>query len=407
MSDLESLREELSCFTGRHSLDSHHGILDSLREGSGEAVNIASKVVDFYKQWEPALSSASPAIEIFAPTLLGTHGERPLLSIRNVDDNMVERWISGILHLSLYVDKIWIPDPIELLAHSIIDDAESMGQISIHLPLMEDFSILVLANSFINVLQPLIEQKIVCLYPAITTYNRWVAMELFGENRFFSERELKDSWPELYVAEGLLYARKFGASYTALHSDEFHALTFAATEASESAGLTSQRIVAALPRMKLPFFRGIGPEVLAKARINESHFNDFRNLLRETVNTLPGGLDDPDFDQEIVRLERDHLTPELKRLYEQINGTAALKSHISEAGIDFTAGAIGGTLLTSDLKGAALVGSTSVLLKLLIKIFANRSKPRPAASIIYAFHTEQHMSMDSGFNITRLTNHSF
>ena len=99
-------------------------------------------------------------------------------------------------------------------------------------------------DHFLEHLEPLIQSGAICLSPAIATYSNHVAVPLFGKMRYFTENEMNHAWPDLYVAEGLVYAKAFDASYTALRYDEFQALQRGAEDLSRSIGVADHRVLA-------------------------------------------------------------------------------------------------------------------------------------------------------------------
>jgi hypothetical protein len=428
-----------------------------------ELFRVAREIVDLHGKWSPSNNtpagdsesaapkrdvpvnpnSARPRIDIFAPTLL-RHAPSPDSLSHPIDSiDLVPSWITGILHLCLYADKLWVPDPTEIVARQIaartdadiVPRFERLGvhepisildgdSIIIHKPLRDhpvlqtihrvftdtskerahESNTAVRAMYALRALQPLIDSGTIQLYPPIASYMRWVAQPLFGEQRFFTQDELATAWPELYVAEGVLYANKFAACYTALQQDEFDALKNAsenikALDLENKLGVASKRIFACLPRWKLPSFWSLDASVLVKMRENESAFEDFRALIREMTEKLPAGLEDPDFESEARRLETDHVTPTLAKLVEQLNGISALRTHARAAGMDFVAGALAGLVLTGELSPSMLTGTVNVLAKTLLKIFAQREPIRPAASVVYSFQTGNRMGKFVGVDV--------
>jgi hypothetical protein len=84
------------------------------------------------------------------------------------------------------------------------------------------------------------------------------------------------------VLTTLLYAHAFHATYTALYSDEYATLKSAAGQLAQAIGVADSRVLASLPRMQLPYFEHISPEILRDVRQQEQAFEDFRKLLRES-----------------------------------------------------------------------------------------------------------------------------
>ena len=189
------------------------------------------------------------------------------------------------------------------------------------------------------------------------------------------------------MAEGLFYANAFNASYVALDTAEFGALQKAMHDVAGIAGVADQRILATLPRMKLPYFEGLNAKSLVSVRASDASFNDFRSLLRETSRQLVAGVDDPKFDVEVARLEKETLTPALNKLVSDVKGTTALRERMADVKIDFMAGALSGFLLKGDLAAAVVAGAVTTLAKALMKTVFTSKSARPAARAVYRFHT--------------------
>jgi hypothetical protein len=353
-----------------------------------------------YKDWSPDHSSAKDTIEIFAPALLRTKKEHFYDAEPDSSSAFLSRDLeTKILNMCLYVDCLWIPDPLEILASKFIHQIERydyehfeeysfLAELGVHDDLLHpnsvnDWRLDKITRSF----RPLIEAGIIRLYPALTTYHKHVSNALFGIDRSFTAEEMKNAWPDLYVAEGLLYAKAFDASYTALRLQEFGALERASKELLRSIGTFDHRVLAALPCMTLPFLEKVDAETITSVRSNDESFADFRKLLRELSRDLVAGVEDPAFELEVQRLEQDKVTPGLRKLYEDVNGTTSLRARLTDFGTDFTAGALGTLVLKSDVKEALLGGTATALAKALARLLMQRTKGRPAASAVYEFHT--------------------
>jgi hypothetical protein len=238
--------------------DSHERWRD--RDESSRLVLTARALVDHYSAWNPHQRTATSAVEIFAPTLLRIKGLIWRSNAHHSDpdpaplnETQFAEWLRGILHLCLYADQVYVPDPLEILAHVVIDD--SVVELAIHEPLVMDRSLCVDAAQALVKVEPLIDAGVVVLYPPMHCYHAFVSEDLFGSDRGFTSQELDSAWPDLYVSEGLHYAKAFDASYTALHPTEYKALEKASNELGKSLGLLEGRVLASLPLMKLPFLR--------------------------------------------------------------------------------------------------------------------------------------------------------
>lgn len=343
-------------------------------------------VLDWCREWEKPHSSPD-TLAIFAPSL---HRRRQLeAQVVDPDDLQgrgprYDRWLLEIVHLSLFVDQIWVPDPAEIVARAL--DHVITPRLAVH-----DF----LADSWearealiaIAPLQPLVKAGVVRYYPALTLYETVVSQELFGVHRDFDADELATAWPKGFVAEGLVYAEALDATYTGLAREEFDALRGAARELSERVGLTDAKVVAALPSLRLPYFEKMSPETLVAVRGNESAFEDFRKMLREVLALLPAGAESPQFDGEVRRIEKDALNPAIKKLLDDVRGVATMRECLSSAGIEFAAGALAGVVLTGNPLVTLPAGAISVLSQTVLKLMFKRPKVRPAGSIALSFHT--------------------
>jgi hypothetical protein len=357
----------------------------------------ASAVAASYHDWSPDTTSegthGASHLDVFAPRVfdalefnrLGSRHHQADLMRREWD---VEKWKRQVLHLCLYTDSLWLPDPVELIAGSIGSWAQARWSLMVHETLMtRPYIAADIAEALTGDLAPLVDAGAIKLYPAITRFRRGVSMALFGVARSFTDEELTTGWPDTYVAEGLLYAQEFDASYVALDNAEFGALQAAMRDVAQIAGVADQRILATLPRMKLPYFERLNAKTLVSVRASDASFNDFRSLLRETSRQLVAGVDDPQFDVEVARLEKDSLTPALSKLVSDVKGTTTLRERLADARIDFMAGALGGFVLKGDLAAAVVAGAATSLAKALMKTVFTSKSARPAARVVYQFHT--------------------
>jgi hypothetical protein len=89
--------------------------------------------------------------------------------------------------------------------------------LGVHKALIADRAFSFEAAQALVALDPLVDAGIVVLYPPLSCYYESVAEDLFGTRRGFTPDEMSNAWPDLYVAEGLHYAKAFQASYTTRH----------------------------------------------------------------------------------------------------------------------------------------------------------------------------------------------
>ncbi|MEY2495265.1 MAG: hypothetical protein QOJ45_1757 [Verrucomicrobiota bacterium] len=395
---INSARAQLISLTSERDFPPLHSqvFYDRMKRESPALEQAIDSLLDSYNRWKPP--EAQPeALHIFAPSL--HRGAQITNTERNNDarakngPSHYQRWLVEILHLSLFVDRIWIPDPAEIVARAVQEIVRP--QISIHQFLSDPLEAYYAMRALVS-LEPLVQAGVVCYYPPLRLYETTVSTRLFGHYRDFSEAELSGAWPNLFVTEGMVYADALEASYAALSRPEFDTLGRSARELGQSAGLLDARLVAALPHMKLPYFENVTPELLVSVRRNEQSFEDFRDLLREAARALPGGAESSQFVREVSRIEQQILSPAVKKLLGEVRGITRIKDCLSEAGIDFIAGSLAGfTISGGEMLAAMPSGAVTALSKVLVKLLAKRPNKRPASNVVLAFHTGR--MPDSGF----------
>jgi hypothetical protein len=235
-------------------------------------------------------------------------------------------------------------------------------------------------------LKPLVDSGVIVLYPVGALY--WpISYEMFGKRRSFNDEELKSAWPARYVEEGVGYAGSLQATYTALYRDEYKVLEDACGELAAALGFRNRRLLAALPRLHLPFFESLDAKTMISARNNEEAFDGFRKVIRKMAGKLISGIEDPDFEKEVADWEKNELTPELARLNAEVSQSTTLKKRLSDIFIDFMSGALNQEITTWHLEEAVLKGLSSSLSKQLFKILSDPHKPSEEATIVNLFHT--------------------
>jgi hypothetical protein len=72
----------------------------------------------------------------------------------------------NILHVSLYADRIWVPDPVEILAENIRVGAENRVRAPIlcHESLIYDRALTLKASTLLSELEPLMRAGIICFH---------------------------------------------------------------------------------------------------------------------------------------------------------------------------------------------------------------------------------------------------
>lgn len=386
--EIDSARSQLIRLTSENDFRSSHLRGFYNRSDHRDLELATERLLQCYGKWEP-LEANPDEIVIFAPSLHHRvklqNAPKDETARARIGPSHYNRWLIEILHLSLFVDRIWIPDPSEIVARAIGDALRP--SIAVHQFFSDELEAYYAMRALAS-LDRLVQAGIVLYYPPLHLYETTVARILFGEYRDFRADELAGAWPNLFVTEGMVYADALTASYAALSRPEFGILGQSARELGQRAGLVDARLVAALPNMKLPYFENISPELLVSVRRNEQAFDDFRHLLRTAARALPGGAEVPHFDTEVTRVEQQILSPAIKKLLDEVRGIVRIKDCLSDAGIDFVAGSLAGFVLSGgDMLAAMPSGGVTALTKVLVKLLAKRSHSRLASSVVLAFHS--------------------
>ncbi len=358
------------------------------------AGKVADRTIEFYKYWKPPKPLDDSLLDIYAPSLLQSKSKRFLRdryprtepSSNSALAQAYQKWVDEILHLCLFVDRLWVPDPAEILARDILGREGIAHKIAIHEPLLLSPQKAYLALSALFQLEPLVDAGTIVYYPPLNVYEREVALPLFGSVRYFTEQELETAWPKTFVAEGLHFAASFGASYAALAREEFRALQEATVEIGKQLGITNARVIAALPRLQLPFFDNANPDLLARVRADEEALEDFRVVLRKFARKLVAGVEDPDFADEVSRIEHEFLQPAIQKLLDDVRGVSVLRDRLSEAGIDIVVGILAG-VLSGDPLAAMATGGLSALARALVKGFIQHDRLPASSRLVYTFHS--------------------
>lgn len=391
-------------------------------------IEICREIDLFYEKWEPPQSSEDDKeIQIYAPGLTQLAG-----SLYTGDSGKtLADWKREILHLSLFVDKLWIPDPAEYIAKGLcagyanidtssprVNDVVTrtfqgpVGYSSEFRQVLRDNGIgLTLANhdsilrvlfekkntlqfkienaiDFLQVIQdlaPLFESGVLDLYPPQKVYKTKVAEQLFGRVRSFKDEELENAWPDLFVAEGLLFSKSLNSSYASIYSAEFTAINSTLSRISDEFKKNSElkilnsidtKLIAALPRLKLPYFEEMDANSLAQVRLNDENFDKFREKLRALTDRIKGEAGNPRFTQDVLQAEKE-LDNEVQELLNKVDFVTSLRKNLANNGIDFGVGVfVGMALMASQPLGAAIeAAALSALGKALLVTLVEQRDP--------------------------------
>jgi hypothetical protein len=136
-----------------------------------------------YRTWKQPPKARSDALEAFAPALMSL-GQRAWAydpSQPAAGTTQIWEWERGILHLCLYADRIWVPDPLELLARDLTHEGMS---IAVHQVYAENVELAMqIAQALDQDLSELVNAGVIALYPPISIYRESVAAGLFGTVR--------------------------------------------------------------------------------------------------------------------------------------------------------------------------------------------------------------------------------
>ena len=287
-----------------------------------------------------------------------------------------------ITNQCLYLDSVWIADPAEALANWI--DREKFPNIAQGV----DFSGYGgLRNSLqacfaFNALEPLIKANIVKLYPHSQLFFDRVSEVIFDMNRDFTNEEIRNSFPDLYVAEGIAFSNALNVSYMANSKDEWKALQNANLEVSKLIGGIDERTITGIQSISLPEFASIDATDLASARLQEESFEEIRAILKMIGQEISVHPFDPQFIEEVRRIETDRLAPELQKLRDGINFSTSVRDKMSSSAIEFCAMVLSGVAASGAVLASLAGAATGVLSAAIIRSLVERKSPNPALSLL-------------------------
>ena len=278
--------------------------------------------------------------------------------------------------MCLYSDTIYVPDMYAAVAADLGFPANP--DLSLHLELMQigkvcDNEL----SSFYERIHPLVENNIIKLYDPFSLFYREIAFELFAEQRWMTEEEINNSWPDLFVAEGILFSEKLGATYTAITSDEINAIRSAGKQLRQLLELERDTI-AILAKISIPGFSA-DPKALVKARLDHEAFDDFRSTLRNLVRHMRSSLDSYEFDESVDMFQKDVINPQLSDLIKKCKRTHGLGENIKANAISFAAGGFSSLALSGDPATAVTAGALTALARAILQQLLAKKTAPPAA----------------------------
>lgn len=336
--------------------------------------------------WTPESTERNDRIELLCPKVFAD--QLDTFSTFEPPRIDFEALVREVIHLSLYCDKLWLPDPVEIMSRWVEDFAYPDIAQGVDFGGNRGWQKALAAIEAFQELQPLVDAGYIAFYPHTNLYFRTVSEALFGEVRPFSKDELVNAWPDLYVAEGISYANALNISYAAVTRDEKEAMSRAINECHSAIGLVDARFIAATPRLELPYFDRLSPSTIVRARRNEEEFECFRAVLRQVGVSLAGGVEDPAFDTEVHRIESEILTPAIEKLRRGVSTVELFKDNLAKSGIEFSATTATCLALTGEPISSLLTGSVTAASSSIAKAIADRTKASPASKVAYLLSSQ-------------------
>lgn len=307
----------------------------------------------------------------------------------------VSAWFNSVLNICLYADEVWIPsvflgdygpatnDP----RNTDVDDwfrapySLPHGPISVHREYSEawieygsEF------RSFFKAITPLVNAGVIRIYNFAQIYMDNVSEPLLGEKRWMTEHEIRNSYPDLFVAEGLLFAKALGVPYTATRLEEIEAIN-ASLGSMESLLQTDRKAVTLMSEAAMPGLN-LAPEDIVAARMDSEAFEGFRRVIRQISRDLPNIIGSQDDLKEIELLERDLLLPEIDRLSSSVSKSSVLSRNVKPNAISFSAGALASLAAKVDPATAIAAGALTALGRVVLTEIFDRKKLEPEARFI-------------------------
>lgn len=307
----------------------------------------------------------------------------------------VSSWFNAILNTCLYADEVWIPSVFLGHSHFTKNDPENTDvEDWFQVPSQRRYETIALHHdysqawseygaefrSFFQTIRPLVNAGIIRIYNFALIYMEQVSEPLLGEKRWMTEHEISNSYPDLFVAEGLLFAKALGVPYTATRMEEIDAINNSAKRAGELLQ-TDRNAVTLLSEATMPGLE-LSPDNIVKARMDNEAFEDFRSVIRRVSRDLPRLVGSQDALKEIELLERDLLHPEIQRLNSQVSKSGVLARNLKPNAISFTAGALASLALKADPTTAIASGALTTLGRVILTEIFDRQELDPEARFI-------------------------
>ncbi len=342
--------------------------------------DLTTSVEQHYRRWLPP-QHRSDELVMYPPGLL----REPSITAANRYTRMVDR----VLQLSLYTDKLYVPDLLELFARRSRRSTQPGRQPRVRNT--ERVHVVIHYTHGLNAsdqehgdacrtaliafqrLEPLIDAGIVVLYPPVSLFERFIERPLFGGGDAVPEKDIAYGWPELFVREGTMFSLVFNASYVALGSQEYQALRIMYQRGLSELGASDIRVVTSLARMRLPFLSDGDGSKIVQARSDGSAFDDFRRMLREYTRSIPGDVRDAQFGRDVQEVAESMI-----RDFQQLAQPGMRKS-TRESVVELGIGAAIGYLAGGWMKVLPDVVKTMGKLGLKLR---DREEARPAVRLI-------------------------
>lgn len=303
----------------------------------------------------------------------------------------VLKWENSLLNMCLYADKVYVPTFVSedsgyrlerggYVDAGVLASSASFGwrdgkpmALGVH----ESFSKVSSQNRdllyrMFDRLLPLIKSNIIELYNPYEIFYGRISRKLLGKKRWFTQKELDTAWPNLFVAEGLLFAEHFGVPYTAVTQSELSAIQDAAVQAQRSLKI-DQKLMFVLPKLSVPSYV-VDPKALVEARMNSQEFEEARSSLRGVARLMETASDDPHLEREVTQFYVDEFLPQMNGWVANKSSGKGLHHGIKEAGIDFSAGALAAVTLAADIAETLASGGMTALSRVILQRILTQDK---------------------------------
>ena len=314
----------------------------------------------------------------------------------------VKSWFESVLNLCLYADELWIPsvflggqshtsatnEPRRTRLNTWYDAPgwQQEGLVAVHYEYSKswieygsEF------RAFFKAISPLVHAGIIRIYNFSHIYMEDVSESLLGEKRWMTQNEIDHSYPELFVAEGLLFAKALGVPYTSTRMEEIDAINMSVAHI-EGLLPTDRKAVTLLSEAALPGMN-IAPEAIVAARLDSEAFDGFRRIIRQVSRDLPEIISSSSDIKELKLLESDLLLPEIDRLNAAVSKSGLLARSLKPNAISFSAGALASLALRADPSIALASGALTTLGRVVLTELFDKQELAPEARFISHLRT--------------------